>query len=97
MDSLRAHASIEHEPCLSEPLGFEFACPGGLRCKVRLFCVQERSVWRQCRLAGRVSGLEALLEGCRGISLIRNSPPLGTFIRICLGPHGGPRGVGCFI
>ena len=28
----------------------------------------------------------------RGTSLIRNSPPVGTYSSICLGPYGGPGG-----
>ena len=33
----------------------------------------------------------------KGISLIRNSPPLGTYSSICLGPYGGPGGGGGFL
>ena len=33
----------------------------------------------------------------RGTSLIRNCLPLGTYSIICLGPYGGPRGVGGFL
>jgi len=33
----------------------------------------------------------------RGTSLIRNSPPLGTYSSICLGPYGGPGGGGGFL
>ena len=33
----------------------------------------------------------------RGASLIRNSPPLGTYSNICLGPYGGPGGGGRFL
>jgi len=36
-------------------------------------------------------------QPCRGPSLIGNSPPLHTFIGICLGPYDGPRGGGCFL
>ena len=33
-------------------------------------------------------------QAYRGTSLIRNSPPPGTYSSICLGPYGGPRGGG---
>ena len=40
---------------------------------------------------------QVLPKPYRGTSLIRNTPLLGPYSSICLGPYGGPRGGGGFL